>query len=422
MNIFKLVNKEILRRKTNYLFGFTTVAIAVAIITGSLSLLKVHDIQTAAIVETKEEEVMQRVRKMQDDYRKITLELGFNLLIIPEGQNLGNFYADDFASKYMPETATDKLAESRHLTIQHLLPSLTRKIVWTEYKQSIILIGTKGEVPYLYRNPKKPMLQPVPEGGIMLGYELHRILNLHIGDKIKLLGREFTVYKCNERRGSKDDATVWIPLKDAQELLNKPGLINAILALKCHCAGNSLSKILTEVKKILPNVQILQKNKEVAIRAKARDRAKKEAKEAVAAEALARKQLKEEQLRFTEVIVPLVLIVGGVMISLTFLANVKARRDEIGILRTIGVKQHSILQVFLLKAIHMSIPGAIVGYLAGIYTAIFHASGAASWSTLSSAKTLAMTIGAALLASIISSWLPAFYASQQDPAEIMREN
>lgn len=420
MNILYLVSREISRRKINYLIGFAIVVITTAIVIGTLSLLKSHDLQTAQIMENKEAELNERVRLLQDDYRKISLELGFNLLIIPEGQNLGNFYADDFASKYMDESVTDKLVTSRTLTVQHLLPSLTQKIVWPEFKQSIILTGTKGEVPYLYRNPKKPMLQPVPDGGIVLGYELHRILNLKKGDKVTLLGRTFIVTQCNERRGSKDDATVWIPLKDAQELLDKKGKINAILALKCHCASGTLQNIIQSVKELIPNVQVLQKNKEVTIRAKARDRAKREAKEALKAEELSRTELKNEQLRFAKVLIPMVIVTGAFMIFLTFIANVKSRQDEIGILRTIGTKQHTILLMFLLKATLTAIPAAVLGYLLGILTLLFTSETVEAINIFSVAAMLSAVISA-LVISISASWLPALYASQQDPAKIIQD-
>lgn len=420
MNIVKLVTREITRRKLNYLIGLAIVIVTTAIVTGTLTLLNIHDLQTVEILKNKEAELNRRVSKLQDDYRKISLELGFNLLIIPKGQNLGNFYADDFASKYMDEAVTDKLVTSRTLTVQHLLPSLTQKIVWPEHKQSIILTGTKGEVPYLYRNPKKPMLQPVPEGGMVLGYELHRILGLNKGDTVKLLGRKFTITTCNERRGSKDDATVWIPLKTAQELLNKPGKINAILALKCHCASGTLTNIIKSINELIPGVQVLQKNKEVAIRAKARDRAAREAEEALLAEEESRAALKREQLRFAELLIPLVIATGTFMILLTFVANVKHRQDEIAILRTIGTKQHTILLIFLLKAVYLAIPGALIGYMLGLGTTAFTAS-EVKLMNLFAINSAGLTMVCALTAAVIASWLPALYASQQDPARIIQD-
>ena len=85
-------------------------------------------------------------------------------------------------------------------------------------------------------------------------------------------------------RGNIDDITIWIDLKESQELLNKPGKINAILALSCHCSGGNLSKIRDEVHSVLPETQVYEKGSRVLIRAEARDRAAKEAKEAILAE------------------------------------------------------------------------------------------------------------------------------------------
>ena len=62
--------------------------------------------------------------KLKDDTRKAMLKLGFNVVILPKDQNLSDWYADDYASKYMPEEYVTKLANSRVVTVRHFLPSL----------------------------------------------------------------------------------------------------------------------------------------------------------------------------------------------------------------------------------------------------------------------------------------------------------
>ena len=107
--------------------------------------------------------------------------------------------------------------------------------------------------------PAQPLVEPVPLGTIVLGFGLHRSLRLKIGDKVKLLDREFTVHECYEERGSKDDFTAWIHLREAQELLDKEGLINAILPLECLSArkGDLLGSIRKEIEQILPGTQVI---------------------------------------------------------------------------------------------------------------------------------------------------------------------
>ncbi|MFK5949873.1 MAG: hypothetical protein QM500_14010, partial [Methylococcales bacterium] len=164
-----------------------------------------------------------------------------------------------FASKYMPESYVDSMAASNSVLIRHLLPTLQQKITWPEKQRTIILTGTRGEVPFLHKAPKEAMMDAVSKGTMIMGYELHKSLGLKNGDKTKLMNRSFTIVKCNEMRGNIDDITIWINLKESQELLNKEGEINAILALKCHCNANELGEIRKEVNSILPGTQVLEK-------------------------------------------------------------------------------------------------------------------------------------------------------------------
>ena len=100
MNIFSLVLREITRRKVNFLLGLFSVTLAAAIISHSLVSLDRHDLRTEQIIRQKEEETTARMAKLEDDYRVIMKKMGFNLLIVPENQNLADLYADDFATSF----------------------------------------------------------------------------------------------------------------------------------------------------------------------------------------------------------------------------------------------------------------------------------------------------------------------------------
>ena len=73
----------------------------------------------------------------------------------------------------------------------------------------------------MHKSPVKPLVQQVPPGTITLGHELHRSMNIKIGDDIELMGKSFKVGGCYKERGNKDDITAWIYLAEAQELLDK---------------------------------------------------------------------------------------------------------------------------------------------------------------------------------------------------------
>src|SRR5690606_31440279 len=126
---------------------------------------------TAQRMQKLKNDTAQRMALLEDDFRKITKNLGFNVLILPKDQNLSDLYADDFASKYMPEEYADRLARARIATLNHLLPILQQKLRWPEQERTILAIDTRGEVPLVNRDPKKPILDAVPTGSMIVGYE-----------------------------------------------------------------------------------------------------------------------------------------------------------------------------------------------------------------------------------------------------------
>lgn len=419
MKISLLVIKEIKRRKLNFLLGLLSVVIAVASVTGALTMLKIHDINSNQLISAKEKETKDRLAVMQDDYRKITKKLGFNLLILPEGQNLMDLYADDFAAKLMPESYVDSLANSRSVFIRHLLPSLQEKIMWPEKHRTIIVTGIRGEVPFLHKNPKEPIMVAVPKGSMIIGYELHKSMQLKEGDQVKLKGRNFTIGQCNVARGNKDDISVWIDLDEAQDILDKEGLINAIQALKCHCAGNNLAAVRKEVHSVLPGTQVIEKGSKVLARAEARDRAAREALEAIEAEKKHQQELRAEQENFASVLVPVVLFASAIWIAFLFIGNVRERKSEIGILRAVGVKEWLIMKLFLMKALFLGLIGALFGHITGLAAGgIF--SGQFTFH-LFDIKMLVMAMIIAPLLALMAAYVPATLASRQDPADVLRE-
>jgi ABC-type lipoprotein release transport system permease subunit len=420
MHLLRLIFREILYHKLNFGLGVISVAVAVGCLVGEIAMLQRHDLRTDQIIAVKEAETKTKMATLEDDYRKITKGLGFNVLILPREQNLSDLFADDYASHYMPESYVERLAKSRVATIQHLLPSLQQKLKWPETERTIILIGVRGEVPILQADAKKPMLEPVPAGTMVLGSELHRTLKLKQGDKVKLLGRDFTVGKLHPERGTKDDITIWISLKEAQELLGKPGEINGILALECVCAADSLDKVRAEIREVLPDTQVIEFQSQTLARAEARQRAAAEAKDAIAREKQNRAQLRRERESLAAILVPLVLAGSALWIVVLGLGNVRERRSEIGLLRALGVGARRIMALFLGRAVLMGVLGAIPGLLAGallggVGTSVTHGIG------LQGPLFLVSVLGGAPLLAVLAGWLPAYLATQQDPASVLSE-
>jgi putative ABC transport system permease protein len=427
MNILQLVIREILHRRLNFILSVFAVIIATSSLICSVMLLRVHDLRTSEILQKKEAELKIRMDKLKDDTRKSMLKLGFNLVILPKEQNMADWYSDDYSTKYMPESYADRLAASDIIYIRHILPSLQEKITWPERNRTIILMGTRGEVPNLHLSPKKPMVNPVPEGTIILGYELHNSLNIKVNDKIDLMRKTFTVKNCYQERGTKDDITAWISLKDAQDLLKKEGLINAILALKCLCANNTLPVIRKEVAAILPGTRVVEQGSKAIARAEARTQVAEEARLTMEKERQGREIIGSERKRMVSILIPVILLACALWVAFMGFINVRTRREEIGILRTVGVSARTIFMLFTWKHIFIGIIGGIAGVVfAGVLTYVFtasmHSIQTAIFGSVSLILKLALVsvIGTSFL-TIAAGWIPSMIASGQDPAEVLRE-
>ena len=429
MKIWHILVKEILHRWRSFALGIFAVIVAVGSLTGALTLLKVHDLHTQKILTEKEQETEKKMAILKDEMRKATLKLSFNLLILPKQQSIRELHIKGCPSEYMPEEYAARLANSGIITVRHFLPSIQQRIKWPEKKRTITLVGTRGEVPNLHKDPRKPLVQPVPEGTIVLGYGLHQSLGLQAGDKVKLLGREFVVHKCYEERGSEDDFTAWIHLRQAQELLEKEGLINAILALECLCKGveDLLGKVRADIEQILPGTQVIEKGTKALARAESRIKVGQEAKAAVERERRHRMQMRSEREFFAAVLVPLVMVTCAVWIGLLAFNNVRDRKAEIGIQRAIGFRARQIMFLFLSKFLVMGLLGGALGIFAGL--------GFGRWLGLTLEQDIGVTAagelfnpGLLLLAliiapvlTVISAYLPTMVAIRQDPAEVLKE-
>ena len=132
MDIWRLVTREVRHRKLTFALAVLSVLIAVGVLVAELTLLRGHDLRTERILADKQAEAQARLLKLEDDYRRIMKELGFNILILPEGQKLNDFWDQGYATKTMPEEYVRKLADSRIMSIQHLLPMLEQKVDWPE--------------------------------------------------------------------------------------------------------------------------------------------------------------------------------------------------------------------------------------------------------------------------------------------------
>jgi len=431
MSIWRLIAKEILYRRLNFALAALAVLVAVGSLVAVLTLLKGHDVRTEGIAAAQAQQAGEISHGLQDDARRITLGLGYNVLILQRDQDLGEFYTRGQASKTFPEAYADRLAKSNIVLVQHVLPSLHRRLEWPEKQKQIILIGARGEVQRGHMNPKKPLIQPVAPGEMVVGNVLAKEAGLEIGQKVTLLGREFAVAKIHDRRGDEDDYTAWINLADAQEMFNQEGKIDTILALSCFCADASLGSMEEQITGLLPETRVISLEHEAAIRRATRASAGQRADEFVALDKAGHDSLRVERAALAAWVIPLVVVGCIVWVGLMALGNVRARRPEIGILRAMGVRGGQVVAIFLGRAVMVGLIGAIVGYGLGFaVAAVWDAREAGEGALAGGSVGPAALFGPGLLVAVLAlapvlaaaaSLVPALLAAQEDPAVVLRE-
>lgn len=422
MRIWHMLLREGRFRAGSALLGGAAVALAVAVWAGNLVVLRGHDARTALALDRARQQMEKETTELQDGIRRATLKLSFNLVILPEGQDLRAWHSDGEIRGTLPEAYVRQLAESGIATIQHLLPIVQRRLRWEEKGRRIILVGTRGEVAQLHSSPLKPLVQPVPPGTIVLGYELHSSLRLNVGDKVTLLGREFTVHRCHEVRGSQDDITAWIDLNEAQELLGLQGQVHAILALECMCAGlPGADKFRAEVRRILPHTDVIELGSKALARAESRLKAAAEMEAALKREEAARAELRQARERVAGVLVPGALLAGMFAVAALAAANARSRGPELAVLRALGWRERHVLALLLGRYGLVALPAALAGCGLGVASGL----GLAAWldpvalpgpAPVLTALEWAGALAAAWAATLVATWLPALQAARRDPA------
>ena len=405
------------------MLGLLAVFAATAAIVGGITLLESFRVQSGKLVDARELTVEARLKDLNDAMRRITKGLGFNVVIIPKGQNLDDPFASDFAMKFMPEAYADRLANSEIVTVNHLLPILEQRVEWPEKEgRALFLTGVKGQVPLAHRDPKKPIMQPVPKHGIVLGSTLAREEELEVGDRVELRSESFEVVKVQPRRGDKRDLTAWIDLQRMQKMFERSDQINAIWALECSCAMADVDKVREEISRILPDVEVEEQGEKALARAEARKKAHDLATQALADEKADRERIDVLAQRFRNIYIPLILVSGAIWLALLAFTNTRDRRYEIGLLHALGVSGAGIGTLFLLRAAATGILGAIPGYFAGAWVGgqAFRVSTESEAVVAFNGPLFLGVVLAAPLLSALACWLPAVAATQQDPGIVLR--
>lgn len=332
--------------------------------------------------------------------KRLMRNLGFNLLVLPGGADLADYWSTDTVRGDMPEAYVQKLAGTRGIGADHYVATLQKRLDWRGLQ--IVLTGILPERNAVDAGGKDPMGYSVGVGECFVGFAIAQALGLKEGQTLELMGVRLKVKRCMTEDASKEDVRLYTHLQDAQAILKLPGRINTIQALGCLCKGGELEILRGRIAKVLPDTYVTQLRNIATARTQTRHMVEQNAGMVVGA----------------------VIITAALWVALLAWLNVRERRQEIGLLRALGFGSGHVAAMFLGRAVLLGAVGALIGF--GVGTWLAHQYGADIFKlTFAKVKPaldlLPRTILGSVLVAALASLLPAMVAVTQDPARTLTE-
>jgi putative ABC transport system permease protein len=377
--MLKLIFKELIHRKFNFLMGLLGMVTIVSLVVSFYTITEA----------TKKETI------------RLTRDMGFNVRIIPGESDMNQFWVEGYSSLSMSEEVVDKLVNQKSINYAHLTATLHKRLQWRG--KDVVFTGIASEEREPSGAIKSKMIFAIEKSKVFLGYEVAHQFNIEEGAIISILGKDFEVVKTLAESGSEDDIRIYFNLKTLQKLVKMEGRVNEVMAINCMCStknGDPLGELRAELAKIAPEAKVIMKS----------------------SVADARENQRKMTDKYFALLFPLLLIVCGLWLGSVTMNNVKERSQEIGIMKAIGFTSWRISQQFFVRALVIGALGAVIGFLVG--TVISYQLGPKIFkvTTISPDITLlywALIIGPLFAA--VSSLLPVMWAVNRDSAELLKE-
>lgn len=402
MRFSTLVWKEIRERPTAMLTGLLTITLGAAAL---VAIRNVTFFSGQAVARELE-------------------NLGANVLVLPQGVTVQDYYAADLHGQTMPEQYVHQLAFSNLEGVENLSPKLcfptrlnecgiilTGILPQSEFQakaawQSANLFAKhKGcKRAHCANTDKSPnslatrrTIQDLTEKELLLGADIAAATKLKAGDSVVLHGEALTVSAVLPATGTVDDGRVFAHLYAVQRMTKAGEVINAIEIR--GCCEDIAKGLVQQLGKLLPGTKVIT----------------------IAQVVQTQVSINGLMDRLSWLLLVILIGMAGASIANATFANVRERRREIGTLMAIGATPRFVSRLFLAKALLFGCVGGVAGY--GLGTLIAVTLGA-HWAGVAVAPLpllAVLAIAGATVVSAAASWWPARAAARLDPCVCFQE-
>jgi len=353
--------------------------------------------------------------------------LGANVLILPSSVSIADYYSADLQSGELPEEYVTLLTTSNIEGVENLSPKLSFPI--DVQGHSVVLTGILPKNEFqskaswqgagVFSRPKicgsatdvfnlnqktpketlvrKRVIETIEPNEVLVGHDIARKLDWQEGNEIAMLEKPFKIVAVLPQTGTIDDSRIFAHLHTVQDLTNRGEVISAIEVVGC-CKQVS-NGLIANISKLIPDAKVITISQIVDTQVKTNV------------------LMRNLSLLFLVVIT----IMGGASIANDMYNNVLERRKEIGTLVALGASPHTIMKIFMKKALVLGVLGGLGGYILGTLIALILGPFIAGISVYPIFYLLFFALGISIFIALVASYFPARYATKLDPSTSLRD-
>ena len=394
MKLYRIVLKDIVRRKKRVLFAALGVAIGTMTVVGILTI--------ALAGQTK----------IYNELEKY----GPNLAVMPAISNVDTHLGDlslgtlAVGENYIPEEklpqirqiADGEIKKALGITDEGNIATLAPKLyINTGVKgTSMMVVGVEPEeeikIKTWWNIGEGKYLEGTDQA--LVGAIAAKLLTLNTGDTVDLNGNTVTVTGILEETGSNDDYQIFVPLETLQKAFGKEGLVSSI-DIRALCNACPVEIIANAINQNITGVR-----------------------------AIAVKQVAEAEMGIMERMNKFMWALGGITLAVglfgvvnTMMSSINERIKDIGIMRAVGASRNQIMRVFIYEAVIIGIVGGIFGYLVGTLLAYIVGPIVFEGANINFVlQYLPLSLALAIFVAIIATMYPAFRATRIRVADSFR--